>query len=221
MSDITKLLRAIALGTDAQKNKHDIIFNAAAARIEALKQALREIAQQKLSDELDEHEREWADYHDGWDQAVKRARAALAQPDAPVWQPIETAPKDGTVVDLWGTDWEGKAERWTNARWFDPFGDSGFWQGPWSDGLDCSIPDERFKPTHWAIPPLGPGTSPPEPDALKLAEDALTAPEEEPGLRWLLPRDVRAPRRLQQAWRDRSTGRTEWRDVPLVEEVEE
>jgi hypothetical protein len=57
--------------------------NRAEARIEALEQALREIAQQKLSDELDEHEREWADYHDGWDQAVKCARAALAQTGEP------------------------------------------------------------------------------------------------------------------------------------------
>lgn len=38
------------------------------------------------------------------------------------WQPIETAPKDGTVVDLWGKIWRPDADdfvgqRFTEYRW--------------------------------------------------------------------------------------------------------
>ncbi len=37
-----------------------------------------------------------------------------------VWISIEHAPKDGTAVDLWGTDQEsgGTPALWRNARWY-------------------------------------------------------------------------------------------------------
>jgi hypothetical protein len=41
--DIPKLLRAIARGTQAQENKHDVILDAAADEIERLREVLREI----------------------------------------------------------------------------------------------------------------------------------------------------------------------------------
>ena len=33
------------------------------------------------------------------------------------WQPIETAPRDGTIIDLWMTDSSGGAWREANAYW--------------------------------------------------------------------------------------------------------
>lgn len=33
------------------------------------------------------------------------------------WQPIETAPKDGTRIDLWLVDQDGDGERVTDAYW--------------------------------------------------------------------------------------------------------
>lgn len=73
MNDITKLLRAIASGTDAQKNKHDIIFNAAAARIEALEAIVARYVEADLVRPQDE-------------KIVNEivARAALAQTGEPI-----------------------------------------------------------------------------------------------------------------------------------------
>ena len=39
-----------------------------------------------------------------------KARAALAQQEAQGWQPIETAPKDGTVIDLWHEEFGREAD---------------------------------------------------------------------------------------------------------------
>lgn len=33
------------------------------------------------------------------------------------WRPIETAPRDGTVIDLWMVDQDGKGYREANAYW--------------------------------------------------------------------------------------------------------
>lgn len=61
--------------------------------------------------------------------AASDSRRGLYQPElaavvaalAPQWQPIESAPKDGTEVDLWhpklgritGSNWDAYMERWT------------------------------------------------------------------------------------------------------------
>lgn len=72
------------------------------------------------------------------------------------WQPIETVPKDGTVIDLYGINHAGKEERWPGARWEPDYEeDDGPWKGPWSDGFDCTIPS-RFVPTHWMPLPAPP-----------------------------------------------------------------
>lgn len=64
------------------------------------------------------------------------------------WQPIETAPKDGTDIDVIGKDHNGQWKRWCDAYWFRDYEDHGEWRGPWSDGFESPIPG-RFKPTHW------------------------------------------------------------------------
>jgi hypothetical protein len=69
------------------------------------------------------------------------ARAAL---DAvPRWRPIESAPKDGTPVDLWV---DGR--RWTNMEWnsTSPCNPYGAWKpegASWEEELSC------LNPTHW------------------------------------------------------------------------
>lgn len=72
----------------------------------------------------------------------------------PQWQPIETAPKDGTNVDLWGVNhlnWNKSGERITNISW----GIVSDWLGrereDWQHGRG-----EDFEPTHWMPQPTPP-----------------------------------------------------------------
>lgn len=60
-------------------------------------------------------------------------------PTPPVWQPIETAPKDGTLVDLWLSS--GDTKRITGCYW----SESGLC---WTDG-DRYYLKGRVQPTHW------------------------------------------------------------------------
>jgi hypothetical protein len=58
------------------------------------------------------------------------------------WQPIETAPRDGTVVDLWY-----RGERITDYRWVQLSETNGFFECVES-GYTC-VRDA----THWQLPP--------------------------------------------------------------------
>lgn len=65
--------------------------------------ALAEMARQKLLEELSDEEAEYADVGGGYDALVRKAREALASLNDTEegWQPIETAPRDGTRMLLW------------------------------------------------------------------------------------------------------------------------
>jgi len=77
---------------------------------------------------------------------------------SPTWQPIETAPKDGTVIDLWAVrEATGEADRYANCIWArtvwggEPIGEPR-WQGLY----------DRYSvvtPTHWMPLPLPPESS--------------------------------------------------------------
>lgn len=82
------------------------------------------------------------------------------------WQPIETAPKDGTVIDLWVKTWYGRESRWLQYRIADAHwgSEDGYdiptgYVGWVSDQLHC---DELWPreveeiPTHWMHRPAPP-----------------------------------------------------------------
>jgi hypothetical protein len=66
------------------------------------------------------------------------------------WQPIETAPKDGTIVDLWGPKfnrdgiWNGEC-RYASCRW----------SNGWQNAYWCPL-DKKSQPTHWMPLPAAP-----------------------------------------------------------------
>lgn len=70
------------------------------------------------------------------------------------WQPIETAPKDGTLVDLWIINHLGDGERRPNCRWeqdHEDDEDEGRWEQMYSEasGSFFTAFDERARATHW------------------------------------------------------------------------
>lgn len=95
-------------------------------------------------------------------QGFLGALAALAPSAAPVaaepegWQPIETAPKDGTEVVLWlGAPYSEVANAW----WFEPWAN---WQmGELPNALDDEMHGiGSAVPTHWQPLPAAPLTAP-------------------------------------------------------------
>lgn len=73
------------------------------------------------------------------------------------WQPIETAPKDGTPIDLWGVNHLHPAKtgrRATNVTW----GRVRDWMGNERDDWQHGHPED-FEPTHWMPLPAPPALS--------------------------------------------------------------
>lgn len=79
--------------------------------------------------------------------------------DGRQWQPIETAPKDGTTVLLWWRSEYGDIAYWACATW-EVFSDgSGGWVG---ESFHATEPKTWMrligeKPTHWMPLPPQPG----------------------------------------------------------------
>lgn len=73
------------------------------------------------------------------------------------WQPIETAPKDGSFVDLWCIDnlYPDHPHRRTDC-WWDKTGE-GSWCDPNADhGEAADLAECGVTPTHWMRPPAPP-----------------------------------------------------------------
>lgn len=95
------------------------------------------------------------------------------------WQPIETAPKDGTQIDIWVEPDAGsihgpshyKAHRQANAFWCDrdptdPFDKTGS-EGWWCRLADKFAHEMSWKATHWMPLPEPPELNPDKGDTRK------------------------------------------------------
>jgi hypothetical protein len=108
----------------------------------------------KRCEELEKACAEWAEVSQSNYQRAKSAEAKLAQ--AQTWQPIETAPKDGTTFFAYWPDHLGNGSDCVVTTWF----------GPWATGISELVfqtafewGDESSNPTHWmphAAPPAPP-----------------------------------------------------------------
>lgn len=93
----------------------------------------------------------------GWNERARKGHAEYIRADlVPQWQPIETAPRDGTPVDLWGINhlsYDKHNFRMVNVK-FGPVKDwMGIERDDWQHGRG-----EDYEPTHWmpiTAPPKG------------------------------------------------------------------
>lgn len=130
--------------------------------IEVMARAHHDLARRELPTQ---HIPSWGDileeareqYHKEARTAWDAAKAALAEAGfviAPDWQPIETAPKNGTPIDIWtyepgnGAEPDAPGSRLAGARWH-PHDER------WIKH-DCSILRRRVVVTHWRPEPAAP-----------------------------------------------------------------
>ena len=66
------------------------------------------------------------------------------------WEPIETAPKDGTAIMLWTS----MAKRPVFCRWSIAGSDDGWWSTMWGDEASGNVRLDSY--THWQPIPPGP-----------------------------------------------------------------
>lgn len=65
------------------------------------------------------------------------------------WRSFETAPKDGSRIDLWAVNVFGEGKRFPDCHW-SPFGGTFRWIGLREDSR------QRWKATHWMPIPAPP-----------------------------------------------------------------
>ena len=88
-----------------------------------------------------------ADHQTKIKEMAERIRKAEAERDAASWQPIETAPRDGTLIDLWA------GERIANCAWNVP-------SKCWAERVGAGFGGKHWavvnNPTHWMPLPAAP-----------------------------------------------------------------
>ena len=91
----------------------------------------------------------WPDDCSDEEQATARKIiiAALEAYDAAAWQNIESAPKDGTVVDLWCRAYTGKSARVPDMWWTDRTGWRSGKRDPWAESMAKGAAYWRPMPT--------------------------------------------------------------------------
>ena len=89
-----------------------------------------------------------ADHQTKIKEMAERIRKAEAERDAARWQPIETAPRDGTLIDLWA------GERIANCAWNVP-------SKCWAERVGAGFGGKHWavvnNPTHWMPLPAASG----------------------------------------------------------------
>jgi hypothetical protein len=108
------------------------------------------------------------------------AEAAKAPETGAGWQPIETVPKDGTIIDLWHEEWG----RYSNCKWGFPdhccgeaesYCDSE-WHGMEEDWVDTTFNEVVAGPfTHWMPLPAAPDAPQPTPSLTEREKEMLEA----------------------------------------------
>ncbi|MDN7814857.1 hypothetical protein [Burkholderia vietnamiensis] len=98
------------------------------------------------------------------EHAALELAARRTTPDREAWQPIETAPKDGTQILGWCINYGARQTHWhlygegsiAKAEFDAGKGESGnwYWEEPMSHWLSS------WKPTHWMPLPAAPGQTP-------------------------------------------------------------
>ena len=86
--------------------------------------------------------------------------AALLREAGEGWRPIESAPRDGTKVDLWGINhlhYAKRGERIANIAWGPVMDWMGHERDDWRHGQG-----ESFQPTHWRPLPAPPAAGAPD-----------------------------------------------------------
>ena len=84
----------------------------------------------------------------------EKSAAALPQAPDAKWQPIETAPKDGTKIDLWAKAWLPAFDRFEFMR----FADCWWWNGDSMSNSDAKWMElhRDWHATHWMPLPSPP-----------------------------------------------------------------